>query len=161
MSDKIYLSIHKAFIREVTYTDDKTGQHKTFNSVSLPGGTRIAGKDVGGYQFSPLFVNASKYKGENYRDIPLLIEKEVWLSRVQLDDDGQPVLDADGKALKDIIKAMPAEIKEALAQERKEFLAEKKAGRPRLGSMIANAQAARKAASEPVRAGKTKEQSLE
>ena len=50
-----YISLHKNFVRtDIEYTDPKTGEKKTFNSVTLPQGTVIDGKDVGGYQFSPL-----------------------------------------------------------------------------------------------------------
>lgn len=65
-----YISLHKNFVRtDIEYTDPKTGEKKTFNSVTLPQGTIIDGKDVGGYQFSPLYVNESKFRGENWRDI--------------------------------------------------------------------------------------------
>ena len=46
-------------------------------------------KPVSYYQFSPMFVNESRYRGENYRDIPLLTDREVWLKKSVLDEDGQ------------------------------------------------------------------------
>lgn len=74
------------------------------------------------YQFSPMFVNESRYRGENYRDIPLLADREVWLKKSVLDEDGQPVLDERGKPAKDIVRVMPAQIKEALDRNRSEYL---------------------------------------
>ena len=61
--EKVYLSFHKNFVREnIAYTDRGTGQQRTFNQVTLPSGTVIDGRDVGGYEFSPLYVNASKFR---------------------------------------------------------------------------------------------------
>ena len=69
-----------------------------------------------------MFVNESRYRGENYRDIPLLTDREVWLKKSVLDEDGQPVLDERGKPAKDIVRVMPAQIKEALDRNRSEYL---------------------------------------
>ena len=66
-----YVTLHKNFVRtDIEYADRRTGEVKTFNSVTLPKGTVIDGRDVSYYQFSPLFVNESRYRGEDYRDIP-------------------------------------------------------------------------------------------
>ena len=87
-----YLTLHKNFVRtDIEYTDRVTGEVRTFNSVTLPKGTVIDGVDVSYYQFSPMFVNESRYRGENYRDIPLLTDREVWLKKSVLDENGQPV----------------------------------------------------------------------
>ena len=67
-------------------------------------------------------MNESKYRGENYRDIPLLTDREVWLKKSVLDENGQPVLDEDGKPAKDVVRVMPAQIKEALDRSRSEYL---------------------------------------
>ncbi len=126
MEDKkhVYLTIHEKFVREdISYIDQRTGEEKTFNSVTLPKNTVIDGVDVGCYQFSPLFVNPSRFKGEHFRDIPLLAEREVWLTRTQLDENGDPVKDEGGKDVKDTVKVMPAALKEAVDKGRKEFLA--------------------------------------
>lgn len=118
-----YLTLHKNFVRtDIEYTDRVTGEVRTFNSVTLPKGTVIDGVDVSYYQFSPMFVNESRYRGENYRDIPLLTDREVWLKKSVLDEDGQPVLDERGKPAKDIVRVMPAQIKEALDRNRSEYL---------------------------------------
>lgn len=86
-----YLTLHKNFVRtDIEYTDRETGEVRTFNSVTLPKGTVVDGVDVSYYQFSPMFVNESRYRGENYRDIPLLTDREVWLKKSVLDEDGQP-----------------------------------------------------------------------
>ena len=118
-----YLTLHKNFVRtDIEYTDRVTGEVRTFNSVTLPKGTVVDGVDVSYYQFSPMFVNESRYRGENYRDIPLLTDREVWLKKSVLDEDGQPVLDERGKPAKDIVRVMPAQIKEALDRNRSEYL---------------------------------------
>lgn len=125
MPDKknTYLTLHKNFVRtDIEYTDRVTGESRTFNSVTLPKGTVIDGVDVSYYQFSPMFVNDSRYRGENYRDIPLLTDREVWLKKSVLDADGQPVLDESGKPAKDVVRVMPAQIKQALDRSRSEYL---------------------------------------
>lgn len=110
-----YLTLHKNFVRtDIEYTDRVTGEVRTFNSVTLPKGTVIDGVDVSYYQFSPMFVNESRYRGENYRDIPLLTDREVWLKKSVLDEDGKPA--------KDVVRVMPAQIKEALDRSRSEYL---------------------------------------
>ena len=118
-----YLTLHKNFVRtDIECTDRVTGEVRTFNSVTLPKGTVIDGVDVSYYQFSPMFVNESRYRGENYRDIPLLTDREVWLKKSVLDEIGQPVLDGDGRPAKDVVRVMPAQIKEALDRSRSEYL---------------------------------------
>lgn len=118
-----YLTLHKNFVRtDIECTDRVTGEVRTFNSVTLPKGTVIDGVDVSYYQFSPMFVNESRYRGENYRDIPLLTDREVWLKKSVLDENGQPVLDERGKPAKDVVRVMPAQIKEALDRSRSEYL---------------------------------------
>lgn len=112
----VYVTLHKNFVREnIEYPDRKTGETKTFNSVTLPKGTVIDGVVVSYYQFTPLFVNPSRFKGENFRDIPLLADKEVWLKKDALDE--------DGKQVKDIVKVMPAQLKEAINKGRETYLA--------------------------------------
>ena len=97
----VYLSLHKSFVREgIEYTDRATGEARTFNSATLPKGTVVDGMDVGGYEFSPMFVNESRFKGADFRDIPLL-------------------------AVKDTVKVMPAQLKEAVDAGRSRYLAER------------------------------------
>ena len=80
-SKSVYVTLHKNFVREgIPYTDRETGEQRTFNSATMPRGTSIDGRDVSFFEFSPLYVNESR-KGEDYRDIPLLKGREVWLSR--------------------------------------------------------------------------------
>lgn len=120
-----YLTFHKNFVRtDIEYADKETGEAKTFNQVTLPKGTVIDGKDMGGYQFSPLFVNESRYRGDNYRDVPVLTNRELWLRKSMLDEQGQPVLDANGKQERDTVKVMPTVIKDAMDQARSRYLAD-------------------------------------
>ena len=121
-----YITLHKNFVREgIEYTDKKTGEQKTFNSVTLPGDTIIGDKDVSGYQFSPLYVNESKYRGENYRDIPLLRDREVWLQKTVMDADGNRMTDEEGRTMRDTVKIMPAQIKTALSEAYERYKASK------------------------------------
>ena len=100
-SKSVYVTLHKNFVREgISYTDRETGEQRTFNSVTMPKGTSIDGRDVSFFEFSPLYVNESR-KGEDYRDIPLLKGREVWLQKTVLGEDGKPVLDADGGKVRD------------------------------------------------------------
>jgi len=119
-----YITLHRNFVRtDIEYADAKTGDKKTFNSATLPKGTVIDGVDVSYYQFSPLFVNPSKYRGENYVDIPLITDREVWLQKSILDAEGDPIVDeATGRNAKDTVKVMPAQIKDALDLARREYL---------------------------------------
>lgn len=120
----VYLTVHHKFVHEnIPYVDRNTGEEKTFHSVTLPKGTVIDGVDVSYYQFSPMFVNPSRFKGENFRDIPLLAEREVWLKKGLMNPDGTPMKDESGKDMKDIVKVMPAALKEAVDKGRAEFLA--------------------------------------
>ena len=93
--------------------------------MTLPSDTIIDGKDVSGYQFSPRFINESKYRSSDYRDIPLLTDREVWLQKSVMDAEGNRVTDEDGKAVKDTIKVMPAQIKTALAESYERYKASK------------------------------------
>ena len=122
--EKVYLTFHRSFVREhIGYTDALTGEERTFNVVTVPPGTVIDGRDMGGWEFSPLFVNESRFKGEEFRDIPLLADKEVWLKRTVMDPDGNPVTDESGRPVKNTVKVMPVRLKEALDSGRERYLA--------------------------------------
>lgn len=121
----VYISLHESFVKEnVKYTDKKTGQEKSFNIARLPKDTVIDGKDVGGFEFSPLYVNPSKFRGEHWRDIPLLADREVQLRRDVRDIEGNPIIGDDGKREKEVIKVMPEQIKTALSEARKRYAEE-------------------------------------
>ena len=117
----VYISLHKAFIHENIKYTDKEGKEKTFNVVRLPSDTVIDGKDVGGYEFSPLYVNPSRFRGENWRDIPLLADRDIRLQKTVLDAEGKPVLGDDGKRQKESLTVKPEQIKTALAEARKRY----------------------------------------
>ena len=95
---RVYLTVHENFVREdIHYQDWKTGEERSFNLVTLPMGTVVDGEDLGGWQFSALFVDESRFKGEHWRDVPLLADREVWLRRSVLDADGNPIPDENGR----------------------------------------------------------------
>ena len=74
----VYLSLHKSFVREgIEYTDRATGEARTFNSATLPKGTVVDGVDVGGYEFSPMFVNESRFKAVSYTHLTLPTTERV------------------------------------------------------------------------------------
>lgn len=120
----VCISLHKAFIHENIKYTDKEGKEKTFNVVRLPSDTIIDGKDVGGYEFSPLYVNPSKFRGENWRDIPLLADRDIRLQKTVLDAEGKPVLGDDGKRQKESLTVKPEQIKTALSEARKRYAEE-------------------------------------
>lgn len=120
----VYISLHKAFIHENIKYTDKEGKEKTFNVVRLPSDTVIDGKDVGGYEFSPLYVNPSRFRGENWRDIPLLADRDIRLQKTVLDAEGKPVHGDDGKRQKESLTVKPEQIKTALAEARKRYAEE-------------------------------------
>ncbi|MGI6221962.1 MAG: DNA gyrase [Coriobacteriales bacterium] len=142
----VYISLHEGFVREgIKYTDRQTGEEKSFNRATLPKGTVIDGVDVGGYEFSPLFVNPSRFRGEHWRDIPLLADREVWLQKSVLDAEGNPIIGEDGKRERDTVKVMPAQIKEALAESRKRYAEERAREAPGLDERAQHAREASEA----------------
>lgn len=125
-----YITLHKNFVRtDIVYTDHATGETRAFNQATLPRGTTIDGRDVGGYQFSPLFVNESRFRGPDWRDIPLLTEREVWLQKSILDAEGNPVTDEEGRRCKDTVKVSPQQIRDALSESRRAYAEAKGAER--------------------------------
>lgn len=120
----VYLTMHEKFVREgVEYTDRSTGERKAFNVVTLPKDTVVNGEDLSYYQFSPLFVDRSRFKGDEFRDIPLQAHKEVWLKKTVMGEDGRPVTDADGRQVKDVVKVMPADLRQAVEDGRSRYVA--------------------------------------
>ena len=78
--NKVYIDIHQNFVKtDIPYVDPKTGKMESFNAVTMPKGTVVDGHDVSYYEFTPLYINPSKYLGEHYRTIPLRADREVWL----------------------------------------------------------------------------------
>lgn len=121
----VYITLHKNFVREgIEYNDRATGESKAFNQVTLPRGLVIDGKDIGGYEFSPLYVNESRFRGPDWRDIPLLADREVWLQKSILDEEGNYAFGEDGRRMKDTVKVMPQQLKDAITESRKAYAAE-------------------------------------
>lgn len=138
----VYITIHRKFVREgIGYTDQATGEERTFNSVTLPKDTLINGEDMSYYEFNPLFVNPSRFKGESYRDIPLQEGKDVRLSKTVRDEQGDIVTDTDGRAVKDIVWVRPDDIKKGLEDAASRYVKS-------LGERAQNARAASEAVSK-------------
>ena len=146
----VYISLHEAFVREgIQYTDRRTGEQRSFNVVCLPPDTVIDGRDVGGYEFSPLYVNPSRFRGEHWRDVPLLADREVRLSRSVLDAEGRPIVGEDGKREKETMAVMPSQIRDALSEARRRYAEEAS----RDGRGLAGRAAGAKVASESMERG--------
>lgn len=121
----VYITLHKSFVHEnIKYTDRSTGEQKSFNVARLPSDTVIDGRDVGGCEFTPLYVNPSRFRGENWRDIPLLADREVQLRRDVRDIEGNPIVGEGGRREKEVIRVMPEQIREALAEARRRYAEE-------------------------------------
>ena len=149
----VYISLHEAFVREgIQYTDRRTGEQRSFNVVRLPPDTVIDGRDVGGYEFSPLYVNPSRFRGEHWRDVPLLADREVRLSRSVLDAEGRPIVGEDGKREKETMVVMPSQIRDALSEARRHYAEEAS----RDGRGLAERAAGAKVASESMERGGTR-----
>lgn len=69
-------------------------------------------------------MNPSKFRGEHWRDIPLLADREVQLRRDVRDIEGNPIVGDDGKREKEVIKVTPDQIKTALSEARKRYAEE-------------------------------------
>ena len=144
----VYVSLHEAFVREgIQYTDRRTGEQRSFNVVRLPPDTVI-----GGYEFSPLYVNPSRFRGEHWRDVPLLADREVRLSRSVLDAEGRPILGEDGRRQKETVTVTPSQIRDALSEARKRYAEEN----ARDGRGLAERAAEAKGASESMERGGTR-----
>ena len=111
--------------------------------------TVIDGRDVGGYEFSPLYVNPSRFRGEHWRDVPLLADREVRLSRSVLDAEGRPILGEDGRRQKETVTVTPSQIRDALSEARKRYAEEN----ARDGRGLAERAAEAKGASESMERG--------
>lgn len=144
----VYITLHKNWVHtDLPAVNQETGEEITYNKATLPNDIVIDGQNVGLYYFNPLFVNESKFKGENYVDIPLLADREVWLKSDIRDEAGEPVLDENGHRQKHVVKVMPDQIKEALAESHLRW-AEKNKGKldgklDRAGAASEKANAAR------------------
>ena len=120
----VYINIPAAFVKEGLERKDNGAK---FNLVTLPKDTKINGQDVGGYHWSPLFVNKPpKFDG----------------NQMVLGNDGQPVIREDSKmrvipcvAGKELwlqkkdcetVKVAPEILKDVLDEGRKQYRAQNK-----------------------------------
>lgn len=123
--ERVYINIPAAFVKE-NLTNKQTGQ--SFHIATMPKNTIVDGKDVGGYQFSPMFVNKPfKFNGNQIalddnnepiinetskmRVIPMKADSEVWLQN---------------NKTKDKVIASPQTVKDALKENMKLYRAEQK-----------------------------------
>ena len=112
--EKVMINVPPELVREgIPYTDRSTGEHRTFNVVTLPEGCELSGEDLSGWEFSPLFVDPSDFR-EGWRKIPLLAEREVRLSRTVMED-GRPKRDERGKRVKEERRVDPVALADAVA----------------------------------------------
>ena len=103
-NEQVWINLNKAFVREGVERSDGSG---TFNMVTMPQGVMVDGKDVGGYQFSPLYVHDSTMN-DNMKGINVLADKEIWLTKGTGEE-------------KDVVKVMPSKLVEALAEHARAY----------------------------------------
>ena len=113
--EKIHIHVKPNLAKEVGFTDRATGERKSFNVVELPDGCRLGGRDVSGWEFSPLFVNDSNMF-EGWKHIPLLADRAVRLSHSTVDANGKLVLDDNGKRVKEFMEVDPVDLADAVAE---------------------------------------------
>lgn len=136
-AEKVYIALHEKFVSESA--NEEAGTRSW--CVQMPKGTKVAGKDVGGYRMYPLFVDKSKFN-ENMMVVPLLADREVWLKKPLIDGDGQYRLDGQGKVVYDTVKVSPADLKASIAAERAEYAESRRATRrPKEDMRVAKSQA--------------------
>lgn len=128
--ERVYLRLHENFVQEnISGKDFATGEPKPFNQVTIPKGTTIDGQDVGGYRFTPYYVNQDKFS-EHMKVIPYPSDKPIHLSKAlgTRDAEGtwQPELDASGKQIYDKVVVNPTDLKVAINEQRAAYLAEQK-----------------------------------
>ena len=97
-------------------------------------------------------MNPSRFRGEHWRDVPLLADREVRLSRSVLDAEGRPIVGEDGKREKETMAVMPSQIRDALSEARKRYAEEN----ARDGRGLAERAAEAKGASESMERGGTR-----
>ena len=138
--ERVIVTLHRNYVREhIRYTDRETGEEREFNQARVPAGTVIGGVDYGGWEFSPLFVRPSALRGEDWKDLPLLADREVWLRRSVLDAEGNPVLGEDGRRERETAKVDPRELRDAIVEGRRRWAKQHSKGR-RLGKRASEAR---------------------
>lgn len=154
--ERVWLSFHERYVRRTEYADRETGEERVLFTVTLPRGTEVDGVDLGGWQFHPRYVepNHSRYHDEHWREVPLLADRPVRLSRDVLDADGNPLPDGEGRNQRECAEVDPSRLGEALVESRRRWYEQNCRGRAEeradgAGGLSARAQEAR-AASEAI-----------
>ena len=117
MSDRPKIDIHMppSLVREGIEYTDRYGTPKTFNAVTLPDRCVVGGRDLGGWEFNPLFVNESRAHPD-WKHIPLLADRDVWVSTSKKDADGNYIRDENGRRAKTTVKVDPQALATALEE---------------------------------------------
>ena len=152
--ETVFLKLHKAWAKK-DLPNKKTGEK--FNIVTLPPKTMLGLDDVGGFTFSPLFINRDKFDA-SLVVIPLQQDREVWLRKPvgERGADGTfvPKLDKDKKPVFETVKVMPQALKQAIDQSFRNFKQERAAKRAEKQESVADktdrAQAAAQAKGKDV-----------
>ena len=55
---KVYISLHKSYCRQM---DDRFREGKNFNVMTMPRGTHLNGRDIGGGRINPHYMSESKF----------------------------------------------------------------------------------------------------
>lgn len=80
VSNKIDITISSRFVEKGLMRKMQDGTYKEYNRVTLPNNTIVDGKDLGGYQFFPLYANPSVYNA-NAIQIPFLKDMTLELKK--------------------------------------------------------------------------------
>lgn len=113
--EKVHIHLPAALVKEgIPFTDKSTGERRTFNAAKLPEGCRLGGRDVSGWEFSPLFVNESQFR-EGWKHIPLLADRDVRLTHTVMEG-GRPAIGPDGKRVKEERRVDPVDLADAIAE---------------------------------------------
>ena len=118
---RVYLEVPAVLIEPVSY--EKDGVTHEFFRLTIPRGTTVEAEggetiDIGGWQMTPKYVNESKFKGEDYRVVPLLADREVELRRTVRGEDGRYV-----RGEYETLHVAPGALRAALAAQDEAFRA--------------------------------------
>ena len=113
----IWINIHKSFARIGLVREDGS----TFDAVTVPKGTTIGGRDIGGATFYPLFPQTNKFN-PNLVSIPLLEDSDAYLYLPIKDEEGN-VTGTEKLVVKN------TELKAAIDAQNKAYYEQKKQSR--------------------------------
>ena len=128
---KVYISLHKSYCYQM---EDRFREGKTFNVMTMPRGTRLDGKDVGGGKINPLYMGESKFNSNEMTATYYLPQDQSMEIKLSLPDGTYEKVDVE--KLKDAIE----EQKQAYREQQKEREQEKDVTRQNERDRLADRQ---------------------